>query len=99
MVSSEERFSDVTPQAAFRPLIRELLLETGGGRSMHELLRVAEGRLKGKLRAGDYNGLTGGEIRWRNAMRWERNAMAKEGLIKRGSPKGWWELTEDGSSA
>ncbi|MFJ6109133.1 winged helix-turn-helix domain-containing protein [Dietzia maris] len=71
-------------------------METGGGREMNELLRVAEKRLKGKLRPGDYNGLTGGEIRWRNAMRWERNSMAKEGLIKRGSPRGWWELADRG---
>ena len=40
--------------------------------------------------------LSGGEIHWWNLARWERNSMVKEGLLRRGSPRGVWELSEKG---
>lgn len=34
--------------------------------------------------------------RWRNAAQWARNSMVNEGLLKSGSPRGVWEITEKG---
>lgn len=90
----------MTPQRDFRPVIRDALKERGGGRSMHEVLREVESRMGPRFLAGDLEPVPStGEIRWRNAARWERMQMAKEGLIKTGTKSGWWELTEDGWDA
>lgn len=89
----------VTPQREFRAPIRDALLEVGGGRQMEEVLAEVERRMRTQFRAGDRAPVSTGEVRWRNAARWERMQMAKEGLIKHGTPQGWWELTEEGQSA
>jgi Mrr N-terminal domain len=89
----------MTPQRDFRPVIRAILLEAGGGREMSEVLQEVELRMRTKFREGDLAAVSTGEVRWRNAARWERMQMAKEGLIRTGTRAGWWELTEDGESA
>lgn len=86
----------VTPQRHFRPFITAILMEAGGGRSMHEVLREVEARMGPQFVLGDHEPVSTGEVRWRNAARWERMQMVKEGLIATGSPSGWWELTEEG---
>jgi len=35
-------------------------------------------------------------IRWKNRALWERLVMVKDGLLKSGSPRGIWEITEKG---
>jgi hypothetical protein len=49
-----------------------------------------------QFKPGDFESVSTGEVRWRNAARWERNEMAKEGLIKRTTRWGYWELTDTG---
>ena len=39
---------------------------------------------------------SGNDYRWRNTACWARNTMIKEGLIKKDSPRGIWEITEKG---
>jgi hypothetical protein len=34
--------------------------------------------------------------RWRNAAQWARWAMVKDGLLKPDSPRGIWEVTDEG---
>lgn len=89
----------MTPQKDFRPVIRDVLLEAGGGQAMNEVLSQVEARMGPRFLPGDRAAVSTGEVRWRNAARWERMQMAKEGLIKRGTRSGWWELTDDGRSA
>jgi restriction system protein len=36
------------------------------------------------------------EQRWRNTARWARKHLVIKGLLKRGSPKGIWELSDEG---
>ena len=35
------------------------------------------------------------EYVWQNNAKWERFQMIQEGLLRRGSPRGIWELSED----
>lgn len=86
----------VTPQRLFRPFILTILMEAGGGRSMHEVLDAVETRMGPQFVSGDHDPVSTGEVRWRNAARWERMAMVKDGLMATGSPSGFWELTEEG---
>ncbi|MFN2561967.1 MAG: winged helix-turn-helix domain-containing protein [Jatrophihabitans sp.] len=74
------------------------MLEAGGGREMVEVLGEIDLRMGSKFREGDYATVSTKEVRWRNAARWERMQMAKEGLIERGTRSGWWELTEAGTT-
>ncbi len=48
------------------------------------------------LSISDHQRVRTGDIRWWNAVRWERDNMVKAGLLKKNSPRGIWELTEKG---
>jgi hypothetical protein len=64
---------------------------------MNKVLDEVERRMEHRLVKGDYALVTGGEVRWRNAARWERKAMVDDGLIKKASDRtGVWELTRQG---
>ena len=39
------------------------------------------------------------EIRWRNTAQWCRNSMVQEGLLKEGSARGIWEISDKGKAA
>jgi hypothetical protein len=85
-----------TAQEDFRPPILQALYESGGsGKTAEVLDRIGE-ILGSKLTNADRAELTHGEIRWRNTAQWERNVMVEEGLLKKNSPHGVWELTEKG---
>jgi Mrr N-terminal domain len=47
----------------------------------------------------DRQKLATAEIRWRNAVQWERNEMVKQGFLKKDSARGVWELTAKGVKA
>jgi hypothetical protein len=85
-----------TPQEDFRqPILRALYEQGGSGKTAEVLDRVGE-ILGSKLTDADRASLNHGEIRWRNTAQWERNVMVDEGLLKKSSPRGVWELTEKG---
>ncbi|MCI0722296.1 MAG: winged helix-turn-helix domain-containing protein [Acidobacteria bacterium] len=85
-----------TPQEEFRQPILRALYEMGGSGKTAEVLDRVEGIFGGKLTNADRATLSHGEIRWRNTAQWERNVMVDEGLLKRTSSRGVWELTEKG---
>jgi len=85
-----------TLQQEFRwPILQALYGNGGSGRTAEVLDRVGE-IVKSKLTDADRRKLAHGEIRWRNTAQWERNVMVDEGLLKKNSPHGVWELTEKG---
>jgi hypothetical protein len=86
-----------TPVEKFWVPILESLVELGGsgryehvidmvGKKMEEVLTPAD---KEKLRSGIY-------VRWRNRVAWQRFNMVKEGLLRKDSPRGVWEITPQG---
>ncbi len=38
-------------------------------------------------------------VRWRNGTQWYRNTLVQKGLMKRGSPRGVWEISPTGEEA
>lgn len=48
------------------------------------------------LTDGDYELVDNDEVRWRNAARWERKDMVRDGLIAPTQSRGIWELTPKG---
>lgn len=86
-----------TPRSAFRlPILQALEALKGRGR-MSRVLEQVETIMRADLKPADRERLpSGGEIRWRNTAAWERYLMVKDGLLRRDSPRGMWEMTDKG---
>jgi restriction system protein len=93
-VDVKDRF---TPVEDFWVPILQTIVELGGsgryehvidmvGKKMENVLTPAD---KEKLRSGIY-------VRWRNRVAWQRFNMVKEGLLRKDSPRGVWEVTPQG---
>jgi restriction endonuclease Mrr len=52
--------------------------------------------MDGRLNDFDRESLRTGEVRWRNKAQWERKNMVIDGLLKRDSSHGVWEITDKG---
>jgi restriction system protein len=80
----------------FGPIL-EALLEMGGrGRAADVLDRVLE-KMKPHLRPIDFEILPSApEARWRKTAQWARHTMVQEGLLRDDSPRGIWEVTDQG---
>jgi hypothetical protein len=88
-----------TPQSAFRQPLLRVLYESGGSGKMSEVVDRVGDILSTRLNEVDRQKLATGEVRWRNAVQWERNDMVKEGFLKKDTPRGVWELTAKGIKA
>ena len=85
-----------TRQEDFRQPILRALYEMGGSGKTTEVLDRVKEMIGDKLTDADHATMKRGEIRWRNTAQWERNTMVEDGLLKKNSPRGIWELTEKG---
>jgi gamma-glutamylcysteine synthetase len=88
--------SPKTPNATLRELIVEALRHHGGSCHKNDVLQYMEEKLQGKLLPGDMEWReTTRDHAWQNNACWERYQMTKDGVLKTGSPRGIWELSED----
>jgi len=87
-----------TPEDAFRQPILEALTELGGSASMNQVLELVEKKMQGILNEYDYQSLPSNpkEVRWRNTAQWCRNTLVREGLLRSDSPRGIWEISDEG---
>jgi len=90
-----------TPEDAFRRPILEALKELGGRASMQDVLQRVEEKMKGALNEYDYESLPSDpkSVRWRNTAQWCRNTLVTEGLMRPDSPRGIWEISDNGRAA
>ena len=90
-----------TPQAAYRLPILRALLALGGQGSIDAVLERVQAALKDRLNEYDLAPMPSDENipRWRNTAQWARNNLRAEGLLKADSPRGIWELTDEGRRA
>ena len=79
------------------PILRALETMGGSGRVADVLDRVGA-IVQGQLKPVDLDRLPSNDRqpRWRNTAQWSRLDMVKEGLLRADSPKGVWEITEQG---
>lgn len=87
-----------TPESEYyRPILQALVEMGGSGRVAEVLERVGE-LMQSVLREVDHEPLEShnGAPRWRNAAQWARNSMVNDGLLKGDSPRGIWEITDQG---
>jgi hypothetical protein len=85
-----------TPEA-FKPLILEVLEETGGELEADDLFRRLELLAGDRLLPGDHESTPEGELRWRYAARRARVELIAEGLMTKTTP-GVWQLARPGRS-
>lgn len=90
-----------TPEDFFREPILIALYELGGSASISEVLDKVFNKVGNQLNQYDLQPLPSDpqSIRWRNTAQWCRNTLVKEGLMKADSPRGIWELSEEGYKA
>ena len=85
-----------TPQAAFRIPILQALVNLGGSAHCRKVFSGLERSMD--FTKADWLTMPSNdnEIRWKNAARWERLSMVKEGLLASESHYGIWEITSKG---
>jgi hypothetical protein len=87
---------DLLPETAYWTPILELLKEAGGSARGSAVIDMLEDRLLSDFTESDLQPLKTGEVRWRNRARFARLRMKERGLIEPNSPRGIWEITDDG---
>ncbi|MBN1901395.1 winged helix-turn-helix domain-containing protein [Candidatus Sumerlaeota bacterium] len=86
-----------TPEKEFVLPILRVLESMGGGGKVKDILTKVHQEMKGKLKPIDITPLTkDGKPRWFNTGQWARNSMVNEGLMKKNSPRGIWEISDKG---
>ncbi len=84
-----------TPQSILREHIIQALKTLGGRARVSDVIEQMAKQLDGKLLPGDniWRDATN-EPAWQNNAKWERFQMTQDGALRRGSPRGIWELGE-----
>ncbi len=83
-----------TSQEVLREYLLTALQELGGSAHCSAVKDRMREMLAGQFLPGDLMRRKTGEIVWENNTHWERNALVKEGILKKNSPRGVWELAE-----
>ena len=76
--------------------ILEILRDNGGRAPTREVIDALGDRLAGRLMEADRERLSSGEIRWRNRAQFARLSLIDQGYMAKGSPRGVWEISEQG---
>jgi len=87
---------ELLPEGDYWLPILEILAERGGASRGRDVIEALGERLRSNLLPRDYEVLRMGEVRWRNRARFARLRMKEQGLISDESPRGIWEITEEG---
>jgi len=87
-----------TPESAFIVPILQAIQELGGSASMGQVLEKIGTAMKDVLKDVDHQTLKSDPThpRWNNTAQWARNTMVTDGLLKKDSPRGVWEITAAG---
>ena len=86
-----------TPEKAFITPILQTLIKMGGNGKVSDILDHMELSLKPILNDYDYQLMNATkQPSWRTTAKWARQALVNEGKLASDSPRGIWEITEQG---
>lgn len=87
-----------TPEEAYYEPVLKVLVDFGGAGKLSDVLPQVEQLMRSTLSPVDYEPLASDKDvpRWRNAAQWARLTLVREGFMKPDSPRGLWEITEEG---
>ena len=92
----------LTPQQVYEDYLLVVLeRDFDGSGDKRGVTKVVIERMvaRGFIGPADLELVATGETKAENTITWARNALKTRGLIGRGSPRGTWELTEEGRAA
>lgn len=84
------------PEAEYELPLLEALVELDGSAPTSDVVDLLGKKLEGKLTDVDRETISSGDIRWRNRVQFVRLGLIKEGLMAKDSPRGVWEITDEG---
>lgn len=88
---------DFTPVYMYWPFILKSLIALSGSAPSERVVDRVGQDMEKFLTPADKEMLPSGvDIRWRNRVAWQRYNMIKQGLLRADSPRGIWEITEEG---
>lgn len=87
------------PEDQYELPLLQSLTELGGGAPMSVVLEALEPKLKDRLTSYDFEIMKDGKtVRWHNRAQFVRFALVKRGDMKSDSPRGMWEISEQGAA-
>ncbi len=88
----------ILPEKAYWRPILAIIDEAGGSMAATDVIEAVWGRLHTQMTPRDLERQRLGEMRWRNRVRFARLRLKDRGLLSDTSPRGIWEITEEGRS-
>jgi len=89
----------ITNQKEYEIPLLESLIELGGNGKIQEVSGMVFRKMESRLTETDLSKLPSGRaIRWKNAVQWARQELKEKGYLKSDSPRGTWEITEEGKA-
>ncbi len=87
-----------TREEAYYHSILRALVGLGGRAEMQAVIDRVGSLMDGKLKPVDFECLPSRpeQPRWENAVQWARAKLVEQGLMKSDSPRGVWEITDNG---
>jgi hypothetical protein len=92
----------LTPQETYEQFLMATLAQDFGGRGdKRSVTQAVIARMvkQGFIGPADLELVATGETKAENTITWGRNALKNRGLIRRGSKRGIWELSDEGQEA
>lgn len=83
------------PKDFWKPIL-EVLIEEGGQAPVRQVVQSVERKMKSRFKLGDRKKNFDGSEKWEKQVNYQRLAMKHEGLLANDSPRGIWEITEQG---
>jgi hypothetical protein len=87
------------PGDAYELPILSVLEEHGGRAPASEVIDAVGRIVADRLTALDHETLATGGLRWQKRVQFSRLRLVERGFVKRDSPRGVWEITDDGRRA
>jgi hypothetical protein len=85
------------PEAEYVAPILRVIAEKGGRAPAREVIDGVGVIVDERLTSLDKERMANGAIRWHNRVQFTRLRMVDQGLLKKGSPRGVWEITDEGA--
>jgi hypothetical protein len=86
----------ILPEEAYEMPILEILREIGGRAATREVIDALGEHLDGRLTDADLQPLSSGQTRWRQRAQFVRLKLIERGDMVQGSPRGIWEISDQG---
>lgn len=84
------------PQHEYEIPILEALDELGGRANIGNVLERVYDKLQNRLNEHDLASIGGGWVKWQNRAQFARFDLVQTGDLKKGSPRGIWEISDQG---